>query len=99
MRAAPSLQPRHQPRLRVVDAVDSLEPGQRERLLAHPDHPDVVQFRQRRAEHDGAVVGEELRGPDLAAQVVIAELFDADVADPRRPIDDVAPRDDAPSMT
>ena len=59
----------------------------------------IVQFGQRSAENDGAVFGEELRCADVASEVLVAEFLDPDVADLRRAVDDVAPWNDATSIT
>jgi hypothetical protein len=67
--------------LRVVDPVDPLEAAQRERLLAHADDPDVVQFRQRSTKDDRAVIGDVLGGADIASQILVAEFLDPDVTD------------------
>src|SRR4051794_14328458 len=53
-----------------------------------------MELGKRRAEYDGGVVRKQPGGPDVPVQFIVAKLLDANVADFRRPVDDLAPGND-----
>jgi hypothetical protein len=66
----------HQPRLRAVNAVDTLEAGESECLRAHRAQDRIVE-RRKRLWTDEADQVDEPRDADAPRQLVVVQLLDA----------------------